>query len=92
MRSIIIFQKKEVLTLINTIKKFRIYLLPNMFIARTDSSNVKSFRDITIRGDFKMGRLLRWQKFLDWYQIEIELIKGDKNYTTGSQDLPVCVS
>ena len=35
--------EKEILALINTIKRFQVYLIPVQFIARTDNKNVFLF-------------------------------------------------
>jgi hypothetical protein len=50
--------EKEILALINNIKRFQVYLIPLQFIARTDNKNV-FFLNINIHGFYKQGRLVR---------------------------------
>lgn len=71
--------EKEILALIRTIKSFRAYLLPVSFIARTDNINVSYFLRTEIRGDYKQARLVRWQQWLQYYNFNIEHIKGSTN-------------
>ncbi|KAM7522596.1 hypothetical protein LguiA_012498 [Lonicera macranthoides] len=71
--------EKEILALIRTIKAFKAYLLPTIFTARTDNINVSYFLRTEIRGDYKQARLVRWQQWLQYYNFDIEHIKGTNN-------------
>jgi hypothetical protein len=51
--------EKELLALINTIKRFQVYLTPVRFTARTDNKNVFFFLSTNIHGSYKQGRLVR---------------------------------
>lgn len=63
----------------NTIKKFTGYLTPVKFLIRTDNKNFTHFLKINLKGDYKQGRLVRWQMWFSRYVFEVEHLSGDKN-------------
>nr|APG80689.1 reverse transcriptase [Cauliflower mosaic virus] len=71
---------KETLAVINTIKKFSIYLTPVHFLIRTDNTHFKSFVNLNYKGDSKLGRNIRWQAWLSHYSFDVEHIKGTDNH------------
>ena len=71
--------EKEILALINTIKRFQVYLIPVQFIARTDNKNVFYFLHTNIRGSYKQGRLVRGQLWLSYFNITFEHVEGINN-------------
>ena len=72
-------QEKETLAVKKGIKKFAIYLITKEFTVRTDNKNFGYFLRTEIAGDYKQGRLLRWQQWFNHYQFRVEYIKGEKN-------------
>ena len=71
--------EKELLALINTIKWFQVYLIPVRFIARTDNKHVFFFLNTNIQGSYKQGRLVRWQLWLQYFDIVFEHVEGINN-------------
>lgn len=71
--------EKEILAIKKTISKFKIYLIPNRFLIRTDNKNFKSFLKIDLQNDYKQGRLVRWQQWFNYYKFDVEHIEGIKN-------------
>jgi len=71
--------EKEILALINTIKRFQVFLIPVRFIARTDNKNVFYFLHTNIHGSYKQGRLVRWQLWLSYFDITFEHVAGTNN-------------
>lgn len=71
--------EKEILAVMNTIKKFTGYLTPVKFLIRTDNKNFTHFLNINLKGDYKQGRLVRWQMWFSRYIFEVEHLAGDKN-------------
>lgn len=71
--------EKEYLAIKKAIKKFSIYLTPKRFEVRTDSKNFGYFLRTNIEGDYKQGRLLRWQQWFNYYQFEVVHIPGHQN-------------
>lgn len=84
--------EKEILALIKTIKRFKIFLLPKHFIARSDNQNVGYFVRTNISGDYKQGRLVRWQQFLQYYNFDIEYIEGTKNVLADIMSRLTCLA
>lgn len=72
--------EKEWLAVKKAISKFRIYLLPKEFVVRTDNKQFGPFIRNNIQGDYKQGRLLRWQQWFNYYKFTIEHIKGEDNH------------
>lgn len=72
--------EKETLAVINTIKKFSIYLTPVKFLIRTDNTHFKHFVNLNYKGDSKLGRNVRWQAWLSHYAFDVEHIKGTDNH------------
>ena len=70
----------EILAIIKTIKKFAIYLIPQEFIIRSDNNFFGYFLRTNITGDYKQGRLIRWQQWFNYYKFKVEHIAGEKNY------------
>lgn len=50
--------EREVLALIKTLSKNRIYLLHQVFTVRTDSTYVVQFKKLDLKGSYKQGRLI----------------------------------
>lgn len=71
--------EKEILAIINVIKKFTGYLTPVEFLIRTDNKNFTHFLTINHKGDYKQGRLIRWQMWFSRYQFKVEHISGETN-------------
>jgi hypothetical protein len=71
--------EKEILALINTIKRFQVFLIPVQFTARTDNKNVFYFLHTNIHGSYKQGRLVRWQLWLSYFDIIFEHVAGTNN-------------
>nr|WLW14337.1 MAG: RNase H protein [Endogenous cotton pararetrovirus] len=55
-------------------------LLPKEFVVRTDNKQFGPFIRNNITGDYKQGRLLRWQQWFNYYKFTIEHIRGEENY------------
>lgn len=47
---------------------------------RTDNKQFGPFIRNNITGDYKQGRLLRWQQWFGYYKFNIEHIKGENNH------------
>lgn len=71
--------EKEYLAIKKTIKKFSIYIISKEFEVRTDSKNFTYFLRTNIEGDYKQGRLLRWQQWFNYYKFKVVHIPGVKN-------------
>ncbi|QED42829.1 enzymatic polyprotein [Silene caulimovirus A] len=71
--------EKEILAVLNVIKKFSIYLTPCRFLIRTDNKNFTYFVKLHHKGDQKQGRLVRWQMKLSHYDFDVEHLAGHKN-------------
>lgn len=71
--------EKEYLAVMKGIKKFRIYLIEKEFLVRTDNKNFGYFLRTKISGDYKQGRLIRWQQWFNYYKFRVEHIAGTKN-------------
>ncbi|ACB69767.1 replicase [Lamium leaf distortion virus] len=71
--------EKEILAVIRVIAKFTIYLTPLEFLIRTDNKNFTFFMNTNVKGDYKQGRLVRWQQWLSRYSFKVEHITGVKN-------------
>ena len=87
--------EKELLALINTIKRFQVYLIPVRFVARTDNKNVFFFLNTNIHGSYKQGRLVRWQLWLSYYDITFEHVEGINNIfadTLSREFAEICLS
>jgi hypothetical protein len=87
--------EKELLALINTIKRFQVYLIPVQFVARTDNKNVFFFLNTNIHGSYKQGRLVRWQLWLSYYDIVFEHVEGINNIfadTLSREFAEICLS
>jgi hypothetical protein len=87
--------EKELLALINTIKRFQVYLIPVPFVARTDNKNVFFFLNTNIHGSYKQGRLVRWQLWLSYYDITFEHVEGINNIfadTLSREFAEICLS
>ncbi|ALN12435.1 polyprotein [Vaccinivirus cadovaccinii] len=72
-------QEKEVLAIIRTIQKAKIFVL-KPFLVRTDSKFAALFLDKKINESLARGRLIRWQIMLRQYYLDIEHIPGVSNY------------
>ncbi|KAL2497125.1 orf y [Abeliophyllum distichum] len=72
--------EKEILAMKKAITKFRLYIISNKFLIRTDSSTYKSFLKCQVHPDYKQSRLIRWQMWFSHYDFDIELIKSTKFY------------
>lgn len=57
--------EKEYLAVKKGITKFRIYLISKEFLVRTDNKNFSYFLRTNISGDYKQGRLIRWQQWFN---------------------------
>lgn len=55
--------EKEYLAVKKGISKFRIYLISKEFTVRIDNKNLSCFLRTNISGDYKQGRLIRWQQW-----------------------------
>lgn len=71
--------EKEILAAMNTIKKFSGYLTPVKFLIRTDNKNFTFFLNTNHKGDYKQGRLIRWQMWFSRYSFTVEHLPGSKN-------------
>lgn len=71
--------EQEILAVKNVINKFSGYLTPVKFIVRTDNKNFTHFLKLTHKGDYKQGRLVRWQMWFSRYDFEVEHISGESN-------------
>ncbi|ALD49090.1 ORF5 [Atractylodes mild mottle virus] len=71
--------EKEILAAMNTIKKFSGYLTPVKFLIRTDNKNFTFFLNTNHKGDYKQGRLIRWQMWFSRYSFTVEHLPGNKN-------------
>ena len=71
--------EKEYLAVKKGITKFRIYLISKEFLVRTDNKNFGYFLRTNISGDYKQGRLIRWQQWFNYYKFRVEHIKGIHN-------------
>nr|WOA03487.1 reverse transcriptase [Atractylodes mild mottle virus] len=71
--------EKEILAAMNTIKKFSGYLTPVEFLIRTDNKNFTFFLNTNHKGDYKQGRLIRWQMWFSRYSFTVEHLPGNKN-------------
>ena len=71
--------EKETLAVKKAIKKFSIYVIHQEFIVRTDNTYFTYFLKTNIGGDYKQGRLIRWQQWFSHYKFRTEHIKGEKN-------------
>ena len=48
-------------------------------MVRTDNKNFGYFLRTKISGDYKQGRLIRWQQWFNYYKFRVEHIAGTKN-------------
>jgi len=71
--------EKEFLAVKNGIKKFKIYLAPKRFLARTNNKNFTSFLKHKLDSSISCGRLLRWQLWFNQFQFDTAHIGGTKN-------------
>jgi hypothetical protein len=71
--------EKEYLAVKREIKKFAIYVISQKFIIRTDDKNFGHFLRTNISGDYKQGRLIRWQQWFNHYKFDVEHLQGNKN-------------
>lgn len=71
--------EKEILAVINTIKKLYAFLVSKEFLIRTDNKNFISFVKNNITGDNSQGRRVRWQAYLSHYDFKAEHLAGVKN-------------
>ncbi len=71
--------EKEFLAVKRGIDKFKIYLISKPFLVRTDNTQFAHFLRVDIKGDYKQGRLLRWQQWFNYYKFNVEHIKGSSN-------------
>lgn len=46
---------------------------------RTDNKQFGYFLRTNIAGDYKQGRMLRWQQWFNYYRFKVEHIAGTKN-------------
>lgn len=71
--------EKEYLAVKKAITKFRIYVIDKEFTVRCDNKNFGYFLRTNIAGDYKQGRLIRWQQWFNHYKFKVEFIEGKKN-------------
>lgn len=71
--------EKEYLAVKKAIRKFAIYVISKKFIVRTDNKNFGYFLRTNIAGDYKQGRLIRWQQWFNHYNFSVEHIEEKRN-------------
>ena len=71
--------EKELLAVVKSCQKLYYFLLPKMFLLRTDNTQVKAFikNNLPFKPEYK--RLIRWQTLLSEYVFDIEIVRSDKN-------------
>ena len=72
-----IIYEKELLAIINGLKRFKIYLASDKFLIRTDNQAVKDFLKSKKREE--NPRRINWFNFVSQFPFEIEYIKGSNN-------------
>ena len=71
--------EKETLAALRVLQKWRIDLLPKIFTIRTDSAYLTNFCRYQFKGNYKQGRLLRWQLQFGQYSFNCSFIKSEQN-------------
>lgn len=71
--------EKEYLTAEKAIKKFGIYVISQRFIVRCDNRNFGHFLRTNVSGDYKQGRVIRWQQWFNHYKFDVEFIESKNN-------------
>ena len=71
--------EKETLAALRVIQKWRIDLLPKFFTLRTDSAYLTNFCRYQFKGNYKQGRLLRWQLQFGQYSFNCDFIIFEHN-------------
>ena len=69
--------ERELLSIVETLKEFRMILLGHDIIIWTDHKNL-------IHNDFKTERVLRWRLLMEEYRLDICYIKGPDNIVADS--------
>ncbi len=69
--------ERELLSIVETLKEFRMILLGHDIIIWTDHKNL-------IHNDFKTERVLRWRLLMEEYRLDIRYIKGPDNIVADS--------
>lgn len=72
-------KNKEYLSVKRAIKKFSIHVISQRFIVRCDNKDFGHFLRTNISGDYKQGRLMRWQQWFNHYKFDVEYIEGKHN-------------